>query len=115
MNKKTKPTKPVTTDEVNLKIPIAAPQAAVWKALVNETGLWWPKDFHTSARTKRFVIEPKLGGRAYEDAGKGEGLIWYSVVGVERPDLLLLAGSLFPPYGGPATSQIGRASCRERV
>lgn len=89
---------------MQLKIHIAAAQSVVWKALVKDTSLWWPKDFYTSARTKGFVIEPKLGGRAYEDAGRGEGLIWYSVLGVEAPDFILMSGYVAPPFGGPATS-----------
>lgn len=93
-----------SVETVELRIPIQAPQKAVWKALVKETTLWWPKDFYTSARTRGFRLEPKLGGRLFEDSGKGEGLIWYTVVGVESPNWLLLSGYVIPPYGGPATS-----------
>ena len=103
---KTKPTqtKPVSSVEAELQIRIAAPQARVWKALVSETTAWWPKDFYASSATKQFVIEPRLGGRVYEDAGGEQGIIWYSVIGVEKPNFLLLAGFLAPPFAGPATS-----------
>lgn len=61
------------------EVVIAAQPARVWEALVTESAAWWPKDFHKSERAQRFVIEPVLGGRAYEDFGGGDGLVWYSV------------------------------------
>jgi uncharacterized protein YndB with AHSA1/START domain len=90
--------------EAHVEVIIHAPLARVWKALVSETTAWWPKSFYTSERTKRFVIQPRLGGRVGEETGPGEGLTWYTVIGVDRPHLLLLAGYLLPPWAGPATS-----------
>jgi len=104
VSKKPKQTKPVSAVQVELQIRIAAPQGRVWKALVSEVTKWWPKDFYASGDAKRFVIEARLGGRVYEDAGNGQGLVWYSVLGVEKPNFLLLAGFLAPPFAGPATS-----------
>ncbi|QDU76123.1 hypothetical protein Pan97_31680 [Bremerella volcania] len=63
-------------------------------------------DFVTSDRTQRFVIEPVLGGRAFEDFGDGEGLVWYTVIGVDAGRELVLAGHLLPPFGGPATTAL---------
>ena len=88
--------------DVKLEVTIAASPTRVWAALVDETSHWWRKDFYTSPKTKRFVIEPRLGGKAYEDFGDGAGLVWYSVIGFEPPTSLRLAGYLFPEYGGPA-------------
>ena len=42
----------------------------------------------------------------FEDLGSGEGVIWYSVIGVERPNYLLLFGYMAPPFGGPATGYL---------
>ena len=58
------------------------------------------------AKTKRFVIEPKLGGMMGEITGPGEGLVWYRVIGIEKPVSLLLAGYLLPPWAVPATSML---------
>lgn len=91
---------------VALDVPIAASMERVWKALVGELSLWWRRDFHTSARTKRMVLEPSVGGRLYEDFGAGEGVLWYTVVAIDRGKRLLLEGRLFPEYGGPATSLV---------
>jgi len=90
----------------SLEVMMAVPPARVWQALTTESPAWWPKDFHTSARTQRFVIESVLGGRAYEDFGNGDGLVWYSVIGVETDRELILAGHLLPPFGGPAITAL---------
>ena len=90
--------------EVRIDLTLHAPQQRVWDALVNEAGTWWPAAFYTSERTKRFVLEPRLGGRMYEDFGKGEGLTWFTVNGIESPNYLSLVGYMGPPFGGPAVS-----------
>lgn len=90
--------------EARVELTIHAPQRRVWDALVNESARWWPKNFLSSEKTKKFVIEPRLGGRVFEDNGGGEGFIWYTVVGVESPNSLQLAGFMGPPFGGPLSS-----------
>jgi uncharacterized protein YndB with AHSA1/START domain len=95
-----------TAGSYQFEVLIEAPPARVWQALVTESVAWWPKEFHTSERTKRFVIEPVLGGRVFEDFGGGDGLVWYSVVGVEAGRELILAGHLLPPFGGPAVTAL---------
>src|SRR5215218_5824464 len=37
---------PTHIERVELEIPIAAAPAVVWRALVNSTTLWWPRDFY---------------------------------------------------------------------
>jgi len=59
--------------QVEIQVTINAPQQRVWQALLYETPQWWRKDFFTSPKTKAFVIEPRVGGRAYEDYGDGNG------------------------------------------
>ena len=90
--------------EVKIELTIHAPQRRVWDALVNDASQWWPKSFYTSEKTKGFAMEPRLGGRMFEDFGKGEGLVWYTVNGIESPNYLSLVGYMGPPFGGPATS-----------
>ena len=91
---------------VELEIPINASRKQVWKTLIEEPGQWWPKDFYGCAETKSFVIEPKVGGRVYEDAGGGAGLLWYTVVTLVPESKLQLAGHMFPGCGGPSVSQL---------
>ncbi len=90
--------------EANVEVTVHVPQERVWNALVNEATYWWPKTFYSSPKTKKFVIEPRLGGRVFEDYGGGEGFTWYTVNGVERPNSLQLIGYMGPPFGGPLCS-----------
>lgn len=99
--KKKRSTKSLGAVEAKVELNIHAGQRGVWDALVNETTHWWPKSFWTSERTKRFVIEPRLGGRVFEDFGGGEGATWYSVAAIDSPHSLSLVGHLGPPFGGP--------------
>lgn len=94
----------LAANETRLEFTLHAPPAKVWQALVKDTAAWWPQTFHTSPKTKRFILEPKLGGMMGEITGPGEGLVWYRVIGVEKNVSLLLAGYLLPPWAGPATS-----------
>jgi DNA-binding transcriptional ArsR family regulator len=86
-------------ERVELEIEIAAPRKRVWNALVKETTFWWPKNFYTWPKTKGFHMEPKLGGRVYEDWGNGNGLVWAVIHGVRAPEYLDMHGVMSPPYG----------------
>lgn len=88
---------------VELAIDIAAAPRRVWKALFAEISDWWLKDFYAGPATA-FVFEAKLGGRLYEDWGDGNGLVWYTVTGIERNRSVLLQGWLTSAFGGPATT-----------
>jgi DNA-binding transcriptional ArsR family regulator len=83
------------TAEVELEIAIDAPRARVWQALVADIGVWWRKDF-LGARARAFILEPRPGGRLYEDWGDGEGRVWYTVLSVEAPGKLQMAGHFMP-------------------
>jgi DNA-binding transcriptional ArsR family regulator len=92
-----------TLTQVELEILIQAPRERVWRALLEETTFWWPKDFYTSEKTQGFHIEAKLGGRMYEDYSDGAGVIWYEIFAFNPPQALDLRGYLAIPYG-PALS-----------
>lgn len=88
--------------QIEMEIPIQATPGRVWEALVRETSLWWHKDFYSSPKALGFVIEPRLGGQAYEDWGDGAGQVWYTVIGIHPPHSIQLLGLLTPAFGGPA-------------
>lgn len=92
-----------TLERVELEIVIRAPLERVWKALIDETNFWWPKDFYVSDKAQRFVLEPKLGGRMFEDWGNDAGVVWYEIFAFNPPYSIDLKGSLSVPYG-PALS-----------
>lgn len=94
----------LTSATHRLTLEIAKPQAAVWKAFTRDVHLWWPKDFYATKSPRRMVFEVKPGGRLYEDAGNGNGLVWYQVIALDAPHTITLSGFIAPPFGGPATS-----------
>jgi uncharacterized protein YndB with AHSA1/START domain len=95
---------PITSATHRISLEIAKPHAAVWKAFTGDVHRWWPKDFYATESTKRIVFEVKPGGRLYEDAGDGNGLVWYHVIAVDAPNAITMSGFIAPPFGGPATS-----------
>lgn len=72
-----------------------------WEFYFNQLKAWWPKEFYTSERTKRFIIQTFIGGKVYEDFGEGDGLIWGDVVGVDYLKSLEIRGNLTKAFGGP--------------
>jgi len=91
--------------EIELEVSIAAPPARVWKALMEETGQWWPREFFVGPSPKGFIIEPRVGGRMYEDWGNGAGLMWAQVIAYDPPNSIDLLGHLTAQFGGPASTQ----------
>jgi uncharacterized protein YndB with AHSA1/START domain len=89
---------------VELELSIAAAPSRVWDALFIDTPSWWRSDFNSNPDAQRFVFEPHLGGRAYEDWGGGAGLVWYTVAGLDPLRMLLMRGDITPAYGGPRQS-----------
>lgn len=89
--------------QLDLEWTIAATRDRVWKALTEEVGEWWPRDFYVNSDAT-FRLEPRLGGFLFEDLGDGAGFAWFQVTGFMPPNQLLLRGEISPPFGGPATS-----------
>lgn len=97
---------PAHLGQIDLTIPIEASTQRIWKALVDESTDWWNRDFLVGPGAKGFYIEPKVGGRVYEDWGEGTGTLWYTVTGVRTGEYLELVGHVFPGFGGPITSML---------
>lgn len=91
---------------VELDLVVAAPKKRVWKALVDETSLWWRKDFYVGKRPKGMVFEARVGGRMYEDWGDGAGVLWATVFGIAPESWFDLRGEIAPAFGGPRTWQL---------
>ena len=88
--------------QVSLEVRIAARPKRVWAALTRQTSKWWPREFYTAEKARGFKIEPKVGGRMYEDWGDGDGRLWGLVIGLKTGAWIDLLGYLSPAYGGPA-------------
>ena len=92
---------PAVTARYSFEVRIAAPVRRVWDALTCDVGSWWPAAYHTSDRTRRFIVEGWVGGRVFEDYGDGEGVLWGHVVHVLSPRKIKIQFPLFSDYGGP--------------
>ena len=98
--------KGIISSTIDLSRTIQADQTKVWEALTQKTNQWWSNDFYQSSKTVKMVLEPKLGGLLYEDAGKNEGFVWATIIALHSPNHLLLRGDLSPDFGGPAISYL---------
>jgi len=91
---------------IELEIQIAAPRPRVWQAIVDETSLWWRKDFYVGKKPKGMVFEPQVGGRMFEDWGGGAGVLWGTIFAIAPEHSFDLRGEISPAFGGPRTWQL---------
>lgn len=97
--------RPARVATLAVEVSIAAPPARVWRALVSETAAWWRGAFLTTGPSSRFRVEARPGGRLWEDAGRGRGLLWAHVVRADAPSRLEFVGDISPAWGGPVRFQ----------
>ena len=92
------------TMKVSLEIEIEATPAAVWEALTEGIGAWWPNEFYTGGQegARTFTLEAEPGGRMYETWDGGGGTLWCTIASVEPGVRLQAMGGLFPNWGGPS-------------
>jgi len=83
---------------------IAASPDAVWTALTDNIGAWWPAEFYAGGEDgkRHFLLEAKPGGRMYEEWNDGGGILWATVYAVEPGRRLQVSGLSFPNWGGPS-------------
>jgi DNA-binding transcriptional ArsR family regulator/uncharacterized protein YndB with AHSA1/START domain len=79
-----------TTLEVQQELVVAAPRDKVFEALCR-MGEWWPHAFREGAAVH---LEPRVGGRFWEDWGDGDGALYATVTGIRRPELLTCTGPM---------------------
>ncbi len=65
---------PAATAVLKLEFPIRATAERVWRAVTEETGRWWDQEFAAVKGSGGARLEPRLGGRLYEETPDGEGL-----------------------------------------
>ena len=86
-----------TTLEVEQEVVVAAPREKVFEA-VCRMGEWWPHTFREGAAVH---LEPRVGGRFWEDWGDGDGALYATVTRIRRPELLTCNGPM--GMGTPVT------------
>lgn len=87
---------------ISVEIVVPVNIAHAWEYYFNQVNSWWSKDYHTSPKTKRFIIQAYIGGKVFEDFGEGDGLIWGEVIGADYLHSLDIKGNLTRSFGGPA-------------
>lgn len=90
---------------IDLDIPIDATIERVWTTLL-DIGSWWLPDYYATPEPHTMLLEAEPGGRVFEKAEDGSGLLWFWVTSITPQKSMHLAGHLSPPFGGPATSQL---------
>lgn len=94
--------------QYELEIPINAPCERVWKAIFDETNLWWLPDFHMTGAGSQLTFDSTPGGRGLvETRDDGSSLLWFHVHFL-LPNVftVYLVGHLAPDWGGPVTSHL---------
>jgi len=88
-----------------LRLEIAAPRDVVWATLC-DTASWWLREFRMVEGSTGPILEPHAGGRFYEKGSNGAELLWFHVSWITPPKSLELAGTISPPFGGPASTLV---------
>lgn len=90
--------------EIHMEVRIAGSPEAVWKALTEEIGAWWPEAFYAGGEAGRrsCTLDATPGGRMLESWEGGGGLLWGTVCTVDPGRRLQVLGTTFPDWGGPS-------------
>lgn len=73
---------PISVLEFAQEVTIDAPREKVFDVVTQHVGEWFTSRFITGAKV---VAEPWVGGRLYEDAGDGAGILWDICTGYVPP------------------------------
>ena len=86
----------VTIVDVRREIVVDAPIERAFEVFTAGMDTWWPLESHHIGEqaVARLVMEPRAGGRWYEEAADGTQTDWGRVLAWEPPGRLLLAWHL---------------------
>jgi len=79
-------------------------QRAAFRRFAEEFGTWWPRRTHSvgGERVKDVILEPKVGGRIFEEHIDGRRFLWGTILEWDPPHQLKFT---FHPSRDPATAQ----------
>lgn len=80
--------------QIEQEVTIAAPPARVYDALTKEVSAWWGLPHMYAEDARDIILEPRVGGRFFEDWGNGEGALYAIVTIARRPERLRMSGSM---------------------
>ena len=91
--------------QYEFSIVIEASHEQVWRGLTDQLDKWWLPDFHMLGTNSIVTLEPRAGGRLFEQNGD-QHLLWYTVIAIQKSESLDLVGYINAKYGGPATTML---------
>ena len=80
--------------QVEQEVTINAPAERVFEALTNDISPWWGAPYLITEAPQSIILEPKVGGRMYEESGVGEGALWAMVTAIKKNEHLELTGPI---------------------
>jgi uncharacterized protein YndB with AHSA1/START domain len=83
----------VDPNSVRKVMSVKAPVETAWRVFTESMGTWWPLAKFKIGKAKAVdaVIEPRVGGRWYEQGEDGSTCQWGSVLAWEPPSRLVLS------------------------
>ena len=83
----------IDPNTVRKVVSVHAPQIVAWQVFTGKMGAWWPLAFYNIGKATAVdaVIEPRVGGRWYEQGDDGSICQWGSVLVWEPPARLVLS------------------------
>lgn len=79
---------------IEQQITIDAPPAKVFEALTKRISAWWGAPYLIAQGARDLIVEPKIGGRVYEDWGAGAGALWATVTGLKKNEHIEWTGRI---------------------
>ena len=79
---------------VKKTLTVRASRETAFRVFTEGFDRWWPRSHHIGGEVVRFVLEPRAGGRWYEQGEDGKDCPWGEVVAFEPPTRLLLTWRL---------------------
>jgi uncharacterized protein YndB with AHSA1/START domain len=84
-----------TDATVRKSVVVKASQARAFKVFTEGFDTWWPRTHHiggpNAAPVKKFVIEPKQGGRCYSEHADGSQCPWGSLLVWDPPSRFVMS------------------------
>ena len=86
---------------IELEVPIEASIDEVWQAVVERPDAWWVSELRCVPGESTVTLDARAGGNLVEKNDSGGSLLWFTVIAVDPPRSINLAGAIAPPFGGP--------------
>lgn len=84
-------TTPSTDTAVRESVVVEVPIERAFSVFTQDMASWWPADHHMIESVAAMVLEPRQGGRVYDEAADGSVCQWGRVLAWEPPQRLVFS------------------------